>query len=79
MNASSRSSSRIEAAFPVHQRALVLVLVGHHQRRNTVFCGHPEVIGTKGGCNVHNAGTVFGGHKITGQHPEGALARDSPS
>ncbi len=46
-------------------------------RRNAVGLRYPEVVGAKGGRDVHDAGAVFGGHEVAENHAEGRVPRPS--
>ena len=39
--------------------------VNHSQDANIISLPDPEVVGPKGWSSMHDAGTIFGGHKIT--------------
>ncbi len=69
---------RVKAAFPVNQRLQSAFAVNDVQRGDSMLLAHPVVIGAKCGCDVDNAGPVFGGHKIAGNHPECISHRPDP-
>ena len=60
-----------EAALAVDHRLAFAFAVDHQQWCNIVLFGYTVVVSTKSWCDVNNAGTIVGGYKISGYHPEG--------
>ena len=54
----------------VHHGAGLHLLVDHVQGGDAGSLGHAGIVGTKGGRDVHDTGTVLGGHIVTGDDAE---------
>ena len=64
-----------KTARAVHHRHLLAIAVEQQQLANAGFLGHAGVVGTKGGGDMHNAGTVFGGNIVAKDDAESIVAR----
>ena len=57
-----------ELARAIDHRLAFARFVHHHQRRDILLLGHPVVVGTERRRDMHDPGTVLGGHIVTGDH-----------
>ena len=67
-----------ELARAIDHRLAFARFVHHHQRRDILLLGHPVVVGTERRRDMHDPGTVLGGHIVTGDHPERIAHRFDP-
>ena len=54
----------------VHHRTCIACLVDDEEAWYACILCHLGIVGTKSGCNVHDTGTVLGGHIVTGDNAE---------
>ena len=64
----------IESSVEVYHRPSVAVLIEKHQSRYTCLLGHSCIVCTECWSNMHNAGTVFGGHIVAEYYTESPCA-----
>ena len=62
-----------EAALLVDHGQLLAVAVEEQQVSDAGLLGHTGVVGTEGGCDMHDAGTVLGGHVVAQDDAEAAF------
>ena len=55
----------------VDHRALGTLLVNQHNGADAGLLGYEGIVSTEVGSDMHDTGTVFSGHIVTGNHPEG--------
>ena len=65
--------NRGEAALLVDHGQLLAVAVEEQQVADAGLLGHAGVVGAEGGGDMHDAGTVLGGHVVTQDDAEAAL------
>ena len=54
----------------VHHGTRVACLVDDEEAGDASILCHLGIVGTKGGCDVHDTGTVLGGHIVAGDYTE---------
>ena len=53
-----------ELATSIHHGLFLAIPINQQQRYNASGLSHPVIVGTEGGCNMNNTGTIAGGYEI---------------